>query len=262
MPHIDDAELLQFADDELPLGRAAEVRAHVENCWQCFARQGELHSGLANFVEARAAALNGQVPAVDVAAARLRARLSAHLVDAPAAAMPARSQWALPAAALVAAMAIGGFWWLQWQTSQAMKPDARLTPGATLSLSRDEVCAVPDADDVRIVPASLAGQVFTSYGIRPTPRSYEVDYLIAPALGGATDVRNLWPQPYGGGVWNARVKDALEDHLRHLVCEGRVDLPVAQHEIASDWIAAYRKYFQTDQPLAAHTTYLKDRPWE
>jgi len=44
---------------------------------------------------------------------------------------------------------------------------------------------------------------------RPRPDAYEVDYLITPELGGATDIRNLWP--YGDTVWNAHVKDQLED---------------------------------------------------
>jgi hypothetical protein len=35
-----------------------------------------------------------------------------------------------------------------------------------------------------------------------------------------------------------------------LVCSGKLDLPTAQHEIATDWIAAYRKYFSTDEPLS------------
>ena len=74
-----------------------------------------------------------------------------------------------------------------------------------------------------------------------------MDYLITPALGGADDIRNLWPQAYST-AWNAYVKDALEDRLRELVCTGQLDLPTAQHDISTDWIAAYRKYFHTDKP--------------
>jgi hypothetical protein len=73
--------------------------------------------------------------------------------------------------------------------------------------------------------------------------------MITPALGGADDLRNLWPQSYSSAVWNARIKDALEDRLRDLACHGDLDLAVAQREIASDWIAAYKKYFHTDRPL-------------
>jgi hypothetical protein len=81
------------------------------------------------------------------------------------------------------------------------------------------------------------------------PKSYEVDYLITPALGGADDVGNLWPQSYSATVWNARVKDALEDRLHELVCSGELDLPTAQREISRDWIEAYKKYFHTDKPI-------------
>ncbi|MBV9742856.1 MAG: HNH endonuclease [Acidobacteriia bacterium] len=102
----------------------------------------------------------------------------------------------------------------------------------------------------RAVPVSLARRVFQEYGLSGAePRSYEVDYLITPALGGAEDIRNLWPQSYSASTWNAQVKDALEDHLRDLVCSGQLDLATAQHDISSDWIAAYRKYFHTDRPL-------------
>ena len=258
MPHhISDAELLQGLDGELTAGRAAVVGKHVRNCYPCLARQCELQDGLADFLQARSALLDEQVPPIDGPAAKFAARMR----TMPPVTQSPRS-WALPAIALAAAMTLAGFWWMANNAERPMKPNARLTPGKTLALSREQVCAVPADDDQRMVPATLAGQVFSSYGIRPTPRSYEVDYLIAPALGGATDVRNLWPQPYAGGVWNARVKDALENQLRQLVCQGAVDLPTAQQEIATDWIATYRKYFQTDQPLAAHAHYLKDRPWE
>jgi len=106
-------------------------------------------------------------------------------------------------------------------------------------------------------------QVFDHYGIdRPRPRDYELDYLIAPELGGADDPRNYWPQPYGVSEWNAHVKDALEDRLHELVCENKLSLATAQHDISSNWIAAYKKYFQTQEPMASHRAFTKDRPWE
>jgi hypothetical protein len=79
---------------------------------------------------------------------------------------------------------------------------------------------------------------------------YEVDYLITPGLGGSDDIRNLWPEPYSATGWDARVKDALEDRLHQMVCDGKIDLNTAQHEMASDWISAYKKYFHTDRPLS------------
>jgi hypothetical protein len=96
----------------------------------------------------------------------------------------------------------------------------------------------------------LRRRVFALYGMPGAdPNAYEVDYLITPALGGADDIGNLWPQSYRATIWNARVKDALEDRLHDLVCRGDLDLPTAQHEISSDWIGAYKKYFHTDKPI-------------
>jgi hypothetical protein len=113
------------------------------------------------------------------------------------------------------------------------------------------------------IPATLAYRVFEKYKIRnPRPRAYEVDYLITPALGGADDVRNLWPQPYGEGEWNAHVKDALEHYLHGLVCEDKLDLATAQRDISVNWIAAYQKYFKTERPLEIHTKFSIDPPWE
>ena len=83
-----------------------------------------------------------------------------------------------------------------------------------------------------------------------------------PALGGGDNIRNFWPQPYGAPVWNAHVKDALEDRLHDLVCSGELDLATAQRDIARDWTAAYKKYFMTDSPLPEHSKFVKDRPWE
>jgi hypothetical protein len=37
-----------------------------------------------------------------------------------------------------------------------------------------------------------------------------------------------------------------------MVCGGQLDLATAQHEIAVNWIAAYKKYFHTRQPLPQH----------
>ena len=114
---------------------------------------------------------------------------------------------------------------------------------------REQVCST-DFPKNRVVPTALRQRVFEEYGIPYAhPEAYEVDYLITPALGGADDIHNLWPQSYSSTAWNARVKDALEDRMRDMVCQGNLDLAVAQSEIASDWIAAYKKYFHTDRPL-------------
>ena len=102
---------------------------------------------------------------------------------------------------------------------------------------------------VKAVPETLRQLVFQEYGIANVHAdNYEVDYLITPGLGGADDIRNLWPEPNASAIWNSRVKDALEERLHQLVCSGKLDLPTAQREIAIDWIAAYKKYFPNNEP--------------
>jgi hypothetical protein len=118
-------------------------------------------------------------------------------------------------------------------------------------VGREQVCRASNTKN-KDVSGALQRKVFEEYGIRTAePRAYEVDYLITPALGGADDIHNLWPESSGSTVWNAQVKDALEDHLRDLVCSGQLELATAQHEIAVNWIEAYKKYFHTDRPIDA-----------
>ena len=104
---------------------------------------------------------------------------------------------------------------------------------------------------VRAVPRSLREQVFREYGIvNPRPEDYEIDYLIAPGLGGAEDIHNLWPEPTSSSARSAHVKDALEERLHQLVCAGELDLPTAQRAIATDWITAYKKYLGTERNVS------------
>jgi hypothetical protein len=102
----------------------------------------------------------------------------------------------------------------------------------------------------------MRAEVFEEYGIRNArAEDYEIDYLIAPGLGGTGDIHNLWPQPFKSEKWNAYVKDELEERLHQMVCSGDLDLLTAQREIANDWIAAYKKYFHTDAPLQPHSRF-------
>lgn len=133
-------------------------------------------------------------------------------------------------------------------------PQRNLTPGVIRAVAINEVCSMPHEDVVRQVSASIRQEVFEEYGIvNARPNDYEIDYLITPGLGGAEDIHNLWPQPFKSSTWNAYVKDALEERLHQLVCSGNLDLATAQHDISSDWIAAYKKYFHTDVPLPLHS---------
>ena len=128
-------------------------------------------------------------------------------------------------------------------------PRSSLTPGEAASASSADVCAARSPTE-RTVPVSLKQIVFAEYGMsNARPEDFEVDYLITPDLGGATTIRNLWPEPYHRTIWNARVKDKLETRLKDLVCSGKLDLATAQHDISADWIAAYKKYVGTASPV-------------
>jgi hypothetical protein len=145
-------------------------------------------------------------------------------------------------------------------------PDPQLTPGATLEVTTNDICVPGYTKKVRSVPAAVKQQVYAAYGIQHhAPGDYEIDHLIPLELGGSNAVKNLWPQSFQTQPWNAHVKDQLENRLHRLVCVEKVDLNTAQHDIATDWIAAYRKYFHTDLSLAhartrPHTRRPEERP--
>jgi hypothetical protein len=71
-------------------------------------------------------------------------------------------------------------------------------------------------------------------------------HLIPLCLGGSDDPSNLWPQPRRSieETWNAEAKDRLERLLCNMVCDGQIDIATAQQTFATDWIAAYQKYYE------------------
>lgn len=132
-------------------------------------------------------------------------------------------------------------------------PDPKLTPGDVLPVTKKDICVTGYTKKVRDVPSAVRKEVFLRYGVKPRKGAYEVDHLISLELGGSNSVKNLFPQAYDG-LWNARVKDKLENRLHSLVCQNKLPLSAAQHEIAVDWIGAYKKYFHTDQPITKGKT--------
>jgi hypothetical protein len=132
-------------------------------------------------------------------------------------------------------------------------PDSSLTPGAVSQLTAAELCNGERPS--RFVTETVRDQVLRVYGMQGvSAAAFELDALVTPELGGSTDPANLWPQRYQSPVWNARVKDELERLLPELVCSQQITLAEAQREIASDWVAAYKRRFKTDRPLHAHMT--------
>ena len=137
------------------------------------------------------------------------------------------------------------------QSGDPLLPDRALTPGATLPVAVADIAVPGYTKKVRNVPTDVKRQVYSEYGITShKPGQYEVDHLISLELGGSNSIKNLWPQSYLTQPWNAHVKDQLENELHDEVCSGRLDLATAQHDISTDWIAAYKKYFHTKSPLS------------
>jgi hypothetical protein len=128
-------------------------------------------------------------------------------------------------------------------------PDPQLTPGAVLTTDTSAICQPGYTKSVRHTSGRLKGEVYREYGIDRRGGHYEVDHLISLELGGADVRENLWPQSYDTQPWNASVKDQLENFLHAEVCAGRMPIEQAQREIATDWIATYRKYLGEPAPM-------------
>lgn len=73
---------------------------------------------------------------------------------------------------------------------------------------------------------------------------YEEDHVVPLELGGSpSSPQNLWPQPHNvEGGWGSFAKDKLENTLHELVCSHKISLARAQHDIATNWIEAYKRY--------------------
>jgi hypothetical protein len=260
--HLTDQELLCFIDGETSHGIADRTRKHLDACADCRSRQLALEGAAAKFAEFHHATLdpkltsapqphailkaklNGQQPAPKSSLGRFSLRTPVYLYAAIA--TVALSITALDRHALFSKVRS-----LPPQLESRLLPDSGLTPGVTRPVGLADICLQEqEADDLDpAVSPSIKKVVFQEYGIDEAPSAdFQVDYLINPQLGGTADVRNLWPEPYGSKVWNARLKDALEDRLHVMVCNRQIDLASAQREIATDWIAAYKKYVHKSDP--------------
>lgn len=135
--------------------------------------------------------------------------------------------------------------------SQAL-PNPSITPGelnpAVTQQNLDETICRRGGYTKSIRPAEsythdLKVKQIREYGYADVRLSdYSEDHLISLELGGSPDSpENLWPEPHNVvGGWGSYAKDKLENRLHDLVCKGVVTLADAQHEIANNWIGAYK----------------------
>jgi hypothetical protein len=126
------------------------------------------------------------------------------------------------------------------------EPDPRCTPGAVnpavTQHTIDQTICVPGwSAKVRPSPSITDKEKRASmaaYGDGGPPSDYEYDHLVSLELGGASnDARNLWPEP--GASPNP--KDAVENTLHRMVCDGQVSLGRAQRIIATDWVGRAKR---------------------
>ncbi len=249
-------------DGELSSGDTALAQSHLAACWSCRTRKQEIEAAISEFVRMHGGYFDMQIPSANGPRALLKARMAQLLANEQGSwkywlLQSAKLSWVILSAvcAVVAAAYFVGRPWIGPKAESLITlttPDPTLTPGAIVLVNQDEVCSESSLND-KPVPVALRRRVFREYGINGAkPDAYELDYLITPALGGADDIRNLWPQSNRAAIWNSEVKNALEEHLRKLVCNGTLDLATAQRAMATNWIDAYKKYFHTDRPLAAY----------
>lgn len=225
MMHLPDDTLLSLVDGELPPDSAGQARAHLEQCADCTARLARIHAVSAE-LRASLAGRRRRVARAGIAVAMTV--LAVYWMNVEATPFPRLTAASLQTPAL---------------------PVRHLTPGAVRAVTATELCMADAEPRATGIPEPVRRQVLRDYGARDLPDGeYELDYLITPALGGAPDPQNLWPERYSSPTWNAHVKDELEDLLRHLVCAGTLPLASAQRDMASNWIAAYKRYFRTQKP--------------
>jgi hypothetical protein len=260
--HPSDQDLVMAADGELSWRRAATVREHLAICWSCRARLKEIEAAITDFVHLQQRELDSKLPPIAGPRALLRARLTALAEESggrfgswlPRLGSVVRSYRLASIAvfavlAVVLAIKVGSLVNPETHLEAAAVPKPQLTPGATVPVTKQQVCRANSLTEGPVVPTTLQQQVFAAYGIsNPRRDAYEIDYLITPDLGGTANISNLWPEPYFNTQWNARVKDQLEARLHAMVCSGEINLATAQHDLATDWVSAYKKYFHTNRP--------------
>ncbi len=120
-------------------------------------------------------------------------------------------------------------------------PNSDCSPGAIFpNATVEEICVKGYTKSVRNVSPKLRKQVFAEYDLPypPAKGAYEVDHIVPLALGGSNDIANLFPEA-AAPVPGFHEKDLVEIYLQGQVCDGRVDLSIAAHQIASDWLAVY-----------------------
>jgi hypothetical protein len=135
-------------------------------------------------------------------------------------------------------------------------PRQDLTPGAYFAdVTIDDVRKDGFSATVRDVTEAEKRKVFELYGLdyERERSKREADHVIELAVGGANDIRNIWPQQlhlnYHGRDMGAIEKDKLEKKVLAAVRAGKMSLHEAQAGLAGDWTVLYRKMVAAEFPV-------------
>lgn len=144
--------------------------------------------------------------------------------------------------------------------------DLEVTPGVSRTTqlhnaTKTGICDGEGTKGFRKTTPKMKAQAYAEYGVdkdtvdretfckfgvtcdaNPKPPFYEIDHVESIEIGGADDVKNLFPQPYFAHP-GAHEKDKLENKLAKMICAGEISPELAQEKIASDWYALYRQMF-------------------
>jgi hypothetical protein len=139
---------------------------------------------------------------------------------------------------------------LRYTASGEPLPDPACTPGAvdptvTQASLSTTVCRKGGYTSSVRPPESITEpfkkQIMAAYGIPWAKASnYELDHLVELAIGGASDTRNLWPEPNTIKTATASQyvhndKDQAEQTAFNELCSGKVKLAPIQNQMANDW---------------------------
>ncbi|WP_336854055.1 HNH endonuclease [Sinomonas albida] len=144
----------------------------------------------------------------------------------------------------------------RYTSSHEPLPDPACTPGAidgavTPATLSQTVCRKGGYTSSVRPPVGITdkakAQIMAAYGIPASESSkYELDHLVPLADGGASDIRNLWPEPntFASGKPSASSfvhndKDQVEEDAFSALCAGTASLASIQRTMATDWTTGH-----------------------
>lgn len=146
-------------------------------------------------------------------------------------------------------------------------PDPRCTPGAVDLAVTDvnistTVCRKGGYTASVRPPVTLTDpaklQLMAAYGLAgQNPADYELDHLVALNDGGASDLRNLFPEPnndlhrYPRSTYVHNDKDEVESTTFTAICKGQVTVTAVQGLMATDWTQAMARFGLTPGPASS-----------